>query len=70
MPNRSQQRARARRRVIAQLLMRVGVEHTTQEQLGALLERAGYLVTQATISRDLDRLGIYGAAIAADVQTT
>jgi len=66
MPDPTQQRAAIRRRVLAQVLLRVGVEHTTQHQLGALLERAGFAVTQATISRDLQRLGVYGAAVAAD----
>jgi transcriptional regulator of arginine metabolism len=44
-----------RRRLIAQLLERHEV--TSQQQLADLLAVAGQRVTQATVSRDLDRLG-------------
>ncbi len=44
-----------RRRLIAELLERYEV--TSQQQLAGLLGERGYPVTQATVSRDLDRLG-------------
>ncbi len=45
---------RARRERIRRLLRKHLV--TTQEELGRLLEREGFAVTQATLSRDLARL--------------
>jgi transcriptional regulator of arginine metabolism len=50
----------ARRAAITSLLRRRAV--ATQEELRALLARAGHAVTQATLSRDLARLGARRAA--------
>ena len=44
-----------RRETIRQLIRDQSVE--TQEHLGALLKKAGFRVTQATLSRDLAKLG-------------
>ena len=46
---------RLRRETIRQLIRAQAVE--TQEHLGALLKKAGFKVTQATLSRDLAKLG-------------
>lgn len=53
MPNRPTRNAR--RRLVRQLLANGDV--TSQKQLAEALAEAGYAVTQATVSRDLDALG-------------
>ncbi len=53
MPNRPTRNAR--RRLVRQLLAQGNV--TSQKQLAEALGEAGYSVTQATVSRDLDALG-------------
>jgi len=53
MPNSSD--AEARRRLVRRLLTSERIE--SQRQLGELLRRAGFEVTQATVSRDLSQLG-------------
>jgi len=45
----------ARRRLVRRLL--AGREIANQEELRALLEEEGFVVTQATVSRDLDAVG-------------
>ena len=45
----------ARRRLVSRLLTTEAIE--SQAQLRRLLDHAGYEVTQATISRDLDAIG-------------
>lgn len=48
---------RTRQQVIVDLIRSQKIE--TQEQLVKLLEEAGFSVTQSSVSRDLDELGVY-----------
>ncbi len=48
---------RSRQQVIVDLIRSQKIE--TQEQLVKLLEEAGFSVTQSSVSRDLDELGVY-----------
>jgi transcriptional regulator of arginine metabolism len=55
-------RAAARRRLLREILTRRRV--SKQEELLELLERSGYRVTQATVSRDLAAIGAEKVAVA------